>query len=286
MAFGKMVPNIGAADVDAAVAFYRDMLGFEAVQTYSDQEGTTRALLKHGDIELAFFRGKALNAADALLLFMHCDDVLELHDRVIRRGREPGDLCLTPYLALEFRMRDPEGYTLCFSQDCKAVRMTRERLRKSVEAKRDELLDTVGSLPPSRLETPGVQGLWSVKDILAHLTAWNNRLLRWDRESEQGLVPETPEPGYAWEELDRLNHDTWLKYKDAPYGETLDGFKTSCAAILERLDGWRDEDLNDTERYSWSRGVPLWVKVGFNTFDHYRTHLDAIRRWLDRSGGV
>lgn len=283
MTFENMIPSIGTSDVDAAVAFYRSVLGFEAVRTFADRDGTTWAHLKHGDIELAFFRGRAPGAAETLTLFFRCDDVADLHERVSRSGLEPGDLCLTPYQALEFRMRDSEGYTLCFSQDCKAVRMTKERLREYMEAKRGELLDTVGSLPPSRRETPGVQGLWSVKDILAHLAAWNNRLLRWIGESEQGLTPETPEPDYAWERIDQLNHDTYLKSKDAGYDEALESFNASYAAILERLDGWRDEELNRVGMYDWCLGEPLWVMIGFNTFDHYRSHLAAIRRWLDQA---
>jgi hypothetical protein len=162
--------------------------------------------------------------------------------------------------------------------------MAKARLRHYIEVKSNELLDVIGGLPRARLEEPGVQGQWSVKDIPAHLMVWNNRLLRWIRESERGESPATPEPGCTRESIDRLNHDTYLKYKDAAYGDMPDGFAASYAAILARIDDWRDEELNSGERYDWSHGQPLWAAIGWNTFDHDRSHLDAIRRWMEKTG--
>ena len=55
----------------------------------------------------------------------------------------------------------------------------------------ETFLDQIG---PTRMDQPGVNGDWSMKDIVAHLTGWNRRLV--DRlQAAQRREPEPPHPG-------------------------------------------------------------------------------------------
>jgi hypothetical protein len=53
------------------------------------------------------------------------------------------------------------------------------------------LLDEIG---PTRMDQPGVNGDWSMKDIVAHLTAWN----RWLVVRLEGAGRGEPEPPPPW----------------------------------------------------------------------------------------
>jgi hypothetical protein len=55
----------------------------------------------------------------------------------------------------------------------------------------EALLDQIG---PARMEQPGVNGDWSMKDIVAHLTGWN----RWLVVRLQAAQRREPEPPPPW----------------------------------------------------------------------------------------
>jgi hypothetical protein len=52
------------------------------------------------------------------------------------------------------------------------------------------LLDQIG---PVRMDQPGVNGDWSMKDIVAHLTGWNHWLVARFQAAQRG-EPESPPP--------------------------------------------------------------------------------------------
>ena len=54
----------------------------------------------------------------------------------------------------------------------------------------EALLDEIG---PARMEQPGVAGQWSMKDIIAHLTGWQPRLMANIQAAQRGQ-PEPPPP--------------------------------------------------------------------------------------------
>src|SRR3954454_24668701 len=54
----------------------------------------------------------------------------------------------------------------------------------------EALLDQIG---PARMDQPGVNGQWSIKDLIAHLTGWQPRLIS-RIQAAQRHEPEPPPP--------------------------------------------------------------------------------------------
>ena len=54
----------------------------------------------------------------------------------------------------------------------------------------EALLDQIG---PARMDQPGVNGHWSMKDIAAHLTGWQRRVVANLQAAQRG-EPEPPPP--------------------------------------------------------------------------------------------
>lgn len=140
---------------------------------------------------------------------------------------------------------------------------------------------TLALVPPERIAEAGVEGIFSVKDIVAHLTAWERRLLGWLAQAKRGEAPSFPEPGYTPADTDVINERTYQEDKDRPLDDILADFHTTQAEVLRCIDSFPEEDLLELHRL---KGIwiapPLALIVG-NTSDHYREHAATIRRWLE-----
>jgi hypothetical protein len=84
----------------------------------------------------------------------------------------------------------------------------------------------------------------------------------------------------TWDDMDRLNEQTYMLYKDRPLGEVLSDFDTTYRRALEVVSSLEEKDLLDPQRFAWRQGAPLWHMVAANTWEHYREHHEAISRWL------
>jgi hypothetical protein len=91
---------------------------------------------------------------------------------------------------------------------------TKAEILEMIRSETDTLTALLGGLTAKRLTRPGTESDWSVKEILAHVTDWEQRMVRWIEESLPGEVPERPAPGMTWVDLDCLNQETYLLNKE------------------------------------------------------------------------
>ena len=111
-----LVPMLRVPDVPAAVAWYRDTLGFTA---HADGNDGWACLERDGiELRLSAFNTHESDAVAAFTgsLYLRCDDVDAWWDRL--RGVAPvcypiGDFA---YGMREFAIRDPNGFLLQFGQ--------------------------------------------------------------------------------------------------------------------------------------------------------------------------
>ena len=79
------------------------------------------------------------------------------------------------------------------------MRFTSKReLVDVIEHEHRNLLELLNSIPTSRYGETGVWGdQWTIKDLLAHLTEWEQMFLTWYRVGCEGGAPVLPEIGRA-----------------------------------------------------------------------------------------
>jgi len=152
-----------------------------------------------------------------------------------------------------------------------------------IRKERQALEALVKTLSAEQLVRPTLDNHRCVKDILAHITAWEQRMLQWIDESYRGEVPQRPAPGMPWDDLDGLNEQIYLQNKDRPTAEVAAEFDNSYRQVLKTVEDMPEQDLVDGERFAWRRGDPMWNMVAANTSDHYREHREEIEKWLSRS---
>lgn len=118
---------------------------------------------------------------------------------------------------------------------------------------------------------------WTVKDYLAHLTAWQRRLVRWFEEGSAGRFRERPEPNFTFEQLDELNDHDWHAARATPLAVVEHEFAATADAVEALIGRLTDDDLNDPARAPWL-GFEARHAIAGNTYGHYAEHLDVIER--------
>ncbi len=143
----------------------------------------------------------------------------------------------------------------------------------------------LGQIDEARMTQPGVNGDWSIKDVIAHLTGWN----RWLVARFQAAARNEPEPSPPWpaelQEEDDINAWIYAAYRERPLQDILDETSQLYAqilAIIERLpDDIRIERIDPAFYLVWINDQRF---LPGEFFDHFRDdHEPDIRAWLARS---
>ena len=101
---------LGTKDIDRAVRFWRDVLGFEVHQPPDD--GT--AVLQSGRARIRFGKDDCEGPA---VIFFDTDDVEGMRSLIQQRGGEPGGLEKVNWIKRRvFEVRDPDGHVIWFGQ--------------------------------------------------------------------------------------------------------------------------------------------------------------------------
>ncbi len=140
----------------------------------------------------------------------------------------------------------------------------RERAREKERVLRDMdkawrgLMDSIRGIPEGLMSEPGVAGHWSVKDILAHVAAWDRETTRVVMQILRGDEPEWPIHDQ------KFNDVNYEADKNLPVNEARNRALSAHKALVELLDGKAEV------RAAWLRG---------STYDHYPEHTEDILRW-------
>ena len=163
--------------------------------------------------------------------------------------------------------------------------MDKTHLLDEMNSAYTELENILAPLDSEQLTTPGVNGDWSIKDILAHLTTWQHYLVirlqaavRNERPAIQGILSE--DEGTA---IDKLNAGFYEENKSRPLNEVIADFRTTYRQIVEAVQALNGEDLFEPRRFAWMKGNALWELVAGDTYEHYQEHLQSIQEWLNTS---
>ncbi|OMF46952.1 hypothetical protein BK138_32555 [Paenibacillus rhizosphaerae] len=85
--------------------------------------------------------------------------------------------------------------------------------------------------------------------------------MQWISISEQGAIPETPAPGYTWEQIHQLNEESYQQYKDVKYQYALRQFRKSYLDIINYINKLDEEELNNPKLHPFTNRQPIWVDI-------------------------
>lgn len=79
-------------------------------------------------------------------------------------------------------------------------RLGRRELLQEISTEREALDALLKQVNHQQMTLRGVTpGGWSVKDILAHVAGWQERLLKWHEAELRGERPAVPAPRLTWD---------------------------------------------------------------------------------------
>jgi hypothetical protein len=164
-----------------------------------------------------------------------------------------------------------------------STQMDKTRLLHEIRTGYAALEEILAPLDETRMTTFGVSGDWSIKDILAHITAWHRYLLDRLQAAARNESPSVYITGLDDEEVDRLNEQFYQENKSRALDEVMTDFRSTYLQIVEAVQAMQEEDLTDAQRFSWARGIPLWRFVAGDTYEHYLEHIGPIKDWLAKT---
>ena len=140
----------------------------------------------------------------------------------------------------------------------------------------EAFLDQIGT---ARMDQPGVNGDWSMKDVVAHLTGWN----RWLVARLQAAGRGEPEPAPPWPAQlrtdDEINAWIYESNRGRALREVLHESHQVFQELLAVIEGLPDEVRIEPEWHLVWLGDQRFPAGEF--FDHFRDdHEPDVRAWL------
>src|SRR5438105_4054146 len=120
--------------------------------------------------------------------------------------------------------------------------MDRNDLTDRLQTEYDRLQAALAQLAQEQMTLPIQKDSYSVKDILVHLTVWDERGTGWLRSAAAGETPGVPLPGLTWDDMDRLNEVTFRENRDRPLRDVMAEYRATFARLLDQLQALTDED--------------------------------------------
>lgn len=151
--------------------------------------------------------------------------------------------------------------------------LTRAHVRDSLTRERAKLLAALDGLSEEEMIRPGAVGQWSVRDVLAHLLAWEEEAVR----RLDLLGAERPQD-ITWisneEELEAWNADAHRRYASLALAEVMSQLADVQQRIIAGLNSLSDERLG-----SDAGPVPVRRWLPECTYAHEQEHCADILAW-------
>ncbi|GAB4578042.1 MAG: hypothetical protein Fur0022_07740 [Anaerolineales bacterium] len=146
---------------------------------------------------------------------------------------------------------------------------------------RTKLETLIHSLTDVQLTTPGVQGAWSVKDMLSHLAAWEQLTLE-RLNAGLGNRPLGMRPIKTKEDVQWMNEKVYARNRDRALADVREEFRNAHTMLMEKVNGLDKKLIQEGAPMAWDNGRPIWQLIADNTYLHYAEHQEAIETWLAR----
>ena len=152
--------------------------------------------------------------------------------------------------------------------------MTRQQLLKRLEETWTGLKESYAGLLDAQMTEPGVTGDWSVKDLLAHVTTWEEEALR----NLPPIIEGGKEPLYSaqYGGIDAFNAQMTERKQDLSVPEVLRQLDATHNRIVEYVQSVSEDQFARETRFR--------RRLRLDTYSHYPIHARAIRAWRAQPG--
>ena len=132
--------------------------------------------------------------------------------------------------------------------------------------------ESYAGLSDADLLEPGVTGTWSVRDIIAHVTTWEEEALKHLPLVLMGKRP--PRYSLTHGGIDAFNAKTTEQKKNLSLLEVFRDQEAVHHRLIELIEGVAADHLGGDTRFRH--------RLRLDTYGHYPKHADAIKKWRER----
>jgi hypothetical protein len=150
--------------------------------------------------------------------------------------------------------------------------MARQRLLKRLETAWHGFAESYAGLSEAQLMEPGVTGAWSVRDIIAHVTTWEEEALKHLPAILEGRRP--PRYSVAYGGIDAFNALMTTKTAGLSLSEVFRQQTETHRQVIDVIERVAEVELTRETRFR--------RRLRLDTYNHYPKHAQAIRRWRER----
>lgn len=149
--------------------------------------------------------------------------------------------------------------------------MNRAQLLKRVDTRWRALVASCADLSATDMTERGVTGTWSVKDIVAHVTVWEEEALTHLPAILAGRKP--PRYSVTHGGINAFNAQMTQRNRDLPLAEVLRRRDDTHRRLVEFIHGVPDAALGGDTRFR--------RRLRLDTYGHYAIHTKAIWKWRE-----
>src|ERR671922_536175 len=153
--------------------------------------------------------------------------------------------------------------------------MDRQQLLTQLDKAWAAIKASYAGLSDSQLTEPGVTGHWSVKDMIAHVTTWEEEALKYLPLILKGGRP----PRYAiqYGGIDASNAQLTEQKRALSLSDVLRQLEDTHRRLIAYVQSAPEEEFMRETRFR--------RRLRLDTYSHYPKHTRAIRAWRGRSAG-
>jgi uncharacterized protein (TIGR03083 family) len=147
----------------------------------------------------------------------------------------------------------------------------KEQVLEKIEEAWAALNASYAGLSDADLTEPGVTGSWSVRDILAHVTTWEEEALAMLPIILQGDTPPRYKDRYGG--IDAFNALRTEQKRSLSPAEVLEQLAETHRRLTDYVQGVPEEQFAQETRFR--------RRLRLDTYSHYPIHARAIREWRE-----
>ena len=148
--------------------------------------------------------------------------------------------------------------------------MDRQQLLRRLDGAWTAIKESVAGLTDAQLMEPGVMGDWSVKDILAHVSTWEEEALKYLPLIISGERP----PRYVqYGGIDAFNAQMTERKRGLALADVLGQLDATHCRLIAYIQSVPEEQLTRETRFRH--------RLRLDTYSHYPLHTKAIREWRE-----
>jgi hypothetical protein len=157
--------------------------------------------------------------------------------------------------------------------------MKRDEVVARLKGARAVFDEKLAAVPPEALTAPAPGSTHSVKDIVAHVTAYDDLIVQRLISARHGSTTAFERDRQGWE---AFNERTWSEAAGMKPKAVLRRAADVFAALVHEVEQLSDEEVNARAGSTaaldpaWLEGNAPWQAIGVDAFEHYPMHYDAL----------